>query len=68
MIVELAVAAERGLDLPFEKSAFLRVRQPPMAFRGVGIRLLARDAKQVADDFGRLFARQGAAARGMSAA
>src|SRR5215813_5320416 len=54
MVIELSVAGETGLDLAFQKAFLLRMREPPMALDRIGIRLLARDAEEMANDFGSL--------------
>ena len=54
VIVEFAVARERGFDLALEKTLRLRVGQPLVAFDRVSIRLLARDAEEMTDHFGGL--------------
>src|SRR5215468_11953848 len=54
MIVKLAVAREGDFELALQKAFGLRMREPPVALGGVNIRLLAGDAEQLPDDFGRL--------------
>ena len=54
MIVEFAVARERGLDLALEPALRLRVRQPLMALDRIGIGLFARNAEEMADHLGGL--------------
>ena len=54
MIVELAVARERGFDLALEPALRLRVGEPLVAFGGIGIRLRPGDAEEMADHFGGL--------------
>ena len=54
MIVEFAVAGEGGLDLALEQALRLRVGEPLVAFGGIGVRLRARDAEEMADHFGGL--------------
>ena len=46
MVVELAVTGEGGLDLALQPALALRIREPLVAFGGVGIRLRAVDAEQ----------------------
>ncbi len=54
VIVEFAVAGERGFDLAPEKTLRLRIGKPLVTFGGVGVRLRARDAEEMADHFRRL--------------
>ena len=54
MVVELAVAREGGFDLALEPALRLRVGEPLVAFGGIGIRLRAGDAEEMADLFGGL--------------
>ena len=54
MIVEFAVARERGFDLALEKALRLRVGKPLVAFGRISVRLRARDAEEMTDHFGGL--------------
>ena len=54
VIVEFAVARERGLDLALQAAFRLRVREPLVAFDRIGVGLFAGDAEQMGDHLGGL--------------
>ena len=54
VIIEFAVARERGFDLALQPALRLRVGKPLVAFDRIGVRLRAGDAEQMADHFGGL--------------
>lgn len=54
MVEELAVAGEGGLDLALQEARALRMREPAVAFSGIGIGLCAGDAEEMADHLGGL--------------
>src|SRR5207247_2350396 len=54
VVVEFAVAGKRCLDLAFQPALRLRIRQPLVAFGGIGIGLGAVDAEEMPDHFGGL--------------